>query len=157
QVSYLGGQTPYFADATNVSDVKTYVFAKSSLLLTQNSQNVTVASGVTLANTPSAGGLMSGSMVSAQLSALNEMASQTVTYRWQTGENQWNQLRTLVNAQNAFVAFDAPMPFLYTHSEPSSPRWNNKVFRLEYEGSGQLNGIPMEQVAGTNRWYPVIA
>lgn len=154
-VNFSGGQSPYFTDATNTSNGQTYTFTRTGLVLQHGGQGVTLLDGVSLDNSPFGNGLMSGSMVTSPLTALSDLANQDTTYRWQIGTQSWNQLRALRDTQGAFVAFDSPMTFNYTHNEPSNTRWHGRTFRLEYQGFGQLHGIPFEQVAGTNRWYPV--
>lgn len=155
QANWQSGQSPYFPDALNVAGGKDYVFSKSTLTLTLLGQNVTLADGVTVTSGPNSGGFTSGPMVTSPLTLLTELPDQTTTYRWQTGSQSWNRLRTLKDANGAFVEFDAPLVFQYTHVEPGNTRFHNKVFQLEYQGAGQLHGVPFEEDAETHRWYPV--
>ncbi len=156
-VNFTSNQSPFFPDATNTNEGQTYVFTRTGLVLTHASQSVTLVDGVDLDGTPFGNGLASGTMVASALTALSDMANQTTTYRWQIGTQSWNQLRALRDTQGAFVAFDPPILLNYTHDRPSDTRWHNRTFRLEYQGYGQLHGIPFEEVSGTGRWYPVFS
>ncbi len=154
QANWQNNESPYFPDATNVNEGKVYSFAKASLVLQLAGQPVTLANGVTIEGR-NGGGLHSGPLLGAALNNLGEIQNQTVNYRWQIGTQSWNQLRALRDANNAFVAFDPPLEFSYTHNDPQNVRFHNKVFRLEYQGHGQLHGIPHEEAGNTGRWYPV--
>jgi hypothetical protein len=156
QVDWASGESPFFPDATQASEGKVYVFSRDRLVLTLGGQDVTMASGVNPTG-PSAFGISGGPMITIPLTNLIEMSSQQVTYRWHTGPQGWNQLRTLRDGSGAFVRFDAPLELAYQHDEPANARFHGKVFRLEYHGHGQLHGIPHEQEPGTDRWYPVLA
>ena len=154
QANWLNNESPFFADATALNEAKVYSFDKTSLVLKLDDQNVTLLDGVTM-NGRNGGGLHSGPMLTTALEDLGAMQNQGITYRWQTGTQQWNQLRTLRDTNSAFVAFDPPLEFSYTHNDPTNVRFHNKVFRLQYEGFGDLHGIPHEEEAGSRRWYPV--
>jgi len=69
-----------------------------------------------------------------------------VFYTWETGPSSWNQLTALKDANNVIVKFDPPMRVEYVHSQTDSTKpdykYNNVKFYLDYQGFGQLNGIP---------------
>jgi hypothetical protein len=153
QANYQNGQSPFFPDATNLGEGKTYVFEKSSLTLLLQGAPVTLALGVDPTGGPSSGGIYGGPMVTSPLQNFADLNSQPVTYRWQTGTRDWNQLRVIKDGNGAFVAFDPPMVFFYTHDEPAKPTYHGKSYKLEYMGRGDLHGIPYFKEPGTNRWY----
>jgi len=59
-------------------------------------------------------------------------------YTWSTGPNDWNKLTTLVK-NGEYLKFEAPMQVKYTHLTGD---YANTVVYLEYEGFGNLHGIP---------------
>lgn len=67
-------------------------------------------------------------------------------YTWQTGSDSWNQLTLLKSADGSALRFDPPLYVHYTHTQTdttqSDARYNGVQFRLEYDGFGQLQGIP---------------
>lgn len=69
-----------------------------------------------------------------------------VFYTWETGPSSWNQLTTLTDANNAVVKFDPPYRVEYVHSQTDASKpdfkYNGVKFYLDYQGFGQLNGIP---------------
>ncbi len=63
-------------------------------------------------------------------------------YTWQTGPDQWNRLSALTNTvDGSFVGFEQPLRLKYTHLESGHKYYGNTFF-LDYEGLGQLQGIP---------------
>jgi hypothetical protein len=63
-----------------------------------------------------------------------------VYYTWETGPNSWNRLVALKNpVTDAFVTFDPPLVLQYTHTGNG---YTNAKFSLQYEGFGNLHGIP---------------
>lgn len=70
-----------------------------------------------------------------------------VYYTWETGTNQWNRLTALKNTDTgSFPSFDPPLSVEYVHqqTDPAKPdyKYNNIRFYLEYNGFGDLHGIP---------------
>ncbi|MCA8944580.1 MAG: hypothetical protein KDB80_18620, partial [Planctomycetes bacterium] len=153
QANFVSSETPYFADATGIGDVKTYVFDKTSLLLTLSAQSVTLANGVTVSGGPGQWGFQCGPLFATALANLNEMGNATTTYRWNTGANSWNQLRTIKDSEGDFVAFDEPLRLPYTHDEPANTTYHNKSFTLEWTGT-DLHGVPFVENQTDNRWRP---
>jgi hypothetical protein len=89
-----------------------------------------------------------------------------VTFRWETGSNEWNKLIT-VSDSNGIVRFDKPLQFNYTleagdeaNGDPSGNA--GKTFLLEYGGNGELWGFPWQPEAGCDtsteqcRWYSAV-
>jgi hypothetical protein len=145
-------ETPYFPDANSVGQGKTYVFKKSTLTLQLSGVDVALANGVSVNAGPRMNGLDCGPLVTTALTNLSQMPSQTTTYNWRTGSNNWNRFQTVKDANGAFVTFAQPLRFNYTHTEPGNPN-DGKAFTLELEGD-ELHGIPFDEVVGTGRWYP---
>ena len=60
-------------------------------------------------------------------------------YTWTSGSSSWQQLATLKDATGAFVTFDQPLQLQYSHTGDG---YANATFFLQYNGFGNLNGIP---------------
>ncbi len=59
-----------------------------------------------------------------------------VYYTWETGPNNFNQFVTVSDPTGSMIKFDPPLNVNYTS--------NGTTYVLEYDGAGQLNGIPSE-------------
>jgi hypothetical protein len=155
QANFQGGDSPYLPDATSVSSGnQTYVFDRETLMLTLGGNDVNFADGVTVTSGPGQFGLDCGPLFATALTSFNDMASQTTTYRWNIGSNPWNQLLSLQDADEEFVAFTAPLRFSYVHDEDGSP-FDGRTFFLEWDGTN-LHGIPHAESEADGRWYPQI-
>ncbi|MCW8956845.1 MAG: hypothetical protein OQL09_08180 [Gammaproteobacteria bacterium] len=81
----------------------------------------------------------------------------SVSYRWETGDNDWNRLVTVTDVAGNVANFDRPLQFTYTHTTANdandSADFNNKKFMLQYGGSGELWGFPWVEDVETGRWY----
>lgn len=65
-----------------------------------------------------------------------------VFYTWETGPNNWNKFTGLIDpATGAFLTFEAPLQVKYVHHKLNSPV-DGATFMMEYNGFGNLNGIP---------------
>ena len=68
----------------------------------------------------------------------------TTYYTWQTGPNQWNQSMWLVKgSDSSVVSFDPPQNVSYT--VPAGAEYGSyagKTVQLQFNGFGNLNGIP---------------
>ncbi|HET8708574.1 MAG TPA: hypothetical protein VFM46_19865, partial [Pseudomonadales bacterium] len=112
---------------------------------------------------------------SATMDKLYDGTSITEFYEWQTGFDNFNkQVVVTSNADSSTVTFQKPLSINYVHSNAndrsvssgaigSSP-YNGMHFLLQYQGSGQLQGIPFEKLEGSDeggqgqgRYYPVFA
>lgn len=153
QANFASSETPFYADASNIGDVKTYVFDKTTLLLTESSQPITLANGVTVSGGPGQWGFHSGPLYTTALGALSDMDDATTTYRWSTGLNSWNQLRVLKDSEGEYVTFSPPIRMSYTHNEPANTNYHNKTFSLEWTGT-DLHGVPFIENNTDNRWRP---
>lgn len=93
-------------------------------------------------------GLTSGRLFDAPFSACSngvcEPSSPSVYYTWSTGIGQWNQSMWLTKiSDSSVVAFDPPQNIVYT--VPSGERygtWAGKTIQLQFNGFGNLYGIP---------------
>ena len=61
-----------------------------------------------------------------------------VFYTWETGTNEWNRL-TALKSGSTFLKFDPPLSVEYTHTGNG---YTNAKFYLDYNGFGDLGGIP---------------
>jgi hypothetical protein len=85
-----------------------------------------------------------------------------VFYTWETGINEWNQFSGLQDpSDDSFLTFEAPLRLHYSHSRENS---TTTAFILDYNGFGNLHGIPgkcVDQDSGEDaqcsqntRWIP---
>jgi hypothetical protein len=94
-------------------------------------------------------------------------------YTWETGPNEWNKFIGLKDSWQRVVKFDKPLQVQYVHLAPATNptpadiKYGGVTFFLEYNGFGDLHGIPGKCVnidtgadadcsAGGNtiRWVP---
>lgn len=108
------------------------------------------------ANPMYANGIMTGRMFTDALSHANcpaampagnvcEPANPTTYYTWQTGPNPWDQSLWLTNkSTSAVLQFDAPQNIAYTvkAADDASGAWAGKNIQLQFNGFGNLFGIP---------------
>ncbi len=67
-------------------------------------------------------------------------SSLPVYFTWETGPNAYNRMTALQDASDStFVSFDPPLQLEYVHNGDG---YNNARFSLEYNGYGNLGGIP---------------
>lgn len=153
QANFASAETPYLPDATSVSSGnQTYVFNKTTLMLTLGGNDVNFQNGVTVTQGPGMFGLNCGPLFPTALTSLGEAGNQDTTYDWTIGTNAWNQLRTLKDSNDTIVSFDPPTTFNYTHDEATSA-FHNRSFVLEWDGA-HLGGIPYTENTSDSRWYP---
>ncbi|MCU0865143.1 MAG: hypothetical protein MUC36_15255 [Planctomycetes bacterium] len=155
QANFQNSETPYFPNASSASSGnQTYVFDRETLLLTLGGDPVKFANGVTVTQGPAQFGLSCGPLFATALTDLADIQNQSTTYEWQIGTNPWNQLRTLRDANGAYVDFDPPIRFSYVHDEDGSS-FDGRTFFLQWDGTN-LGGIPFEQSQEDNRYYPLL-
>ncbi|MHC4376576.1 MAG: hypothetical protein ACYS26_08265, partial [Planctomycetota bacterium] len=117
---------------------------------------------------PNTWGMSSGPLLTAAAAAsLNSVYdgwSASEFYIYETGHNDWNKFTALRDLERALVDFAQPMPFNYVHAQADDRNddatYDGATFLLQYEGAGQLHGIPYEGVdlngdSNPDRWYPV--
>ncbi|MEM6674945.1 MAG: hypothetical protein AAF726_19000 [Planctomycetota bacterium] len=99
---------------------------------------------------PFAYGLRSGPLVLdvtlATMSNLTDPVSETTYFVWETGDNPWNEFVALYDSSGDYVAFDAPIQFLYSHSTVDDINgdvtYDGYEALLFYYGPGRLFGLP---------------
>ncbi len=62
-----------------------------------------------------------------------------VFYTWETGPNDWNHFTGIKDSNGQFVKFDPPLLVEYVHNWDQN---TSSKFLLEYNGFGDLGGIP---------------
>ncbi|MGD8567488.1 MAG: hypothetical protein PVJ39_05350 [Gammaproteobacteria bacterium] len=158
----------YPSDGTEY--VYTLTASNGKLTLTDNTAaGATVSTdGLDLSSLGIDWGMQTGEMVADNSAIVNpwDVYNQPVTFRWETGSNEWNKLIT-VSDSNGIVRFDKPLQFNYTleagdeaNGDPSGNA--GKTFLLEYGGNGELWGFPWQPEAGCDtsteqcRWYSAV-
>ncbi|MCB9899492.1 MAG: hypothetical protein H6825_15915 [Planctomycetes bacterium] len=128
---------------------------------------VGLADGETYQGGPNDWGMRSGPMlVSTEgMASVFDAWNQDEFYVYETGPNEWNKFIGLLDGEGDSVAFDPPLQFKYTHSTEADlngdSKWDGKSFLLEYNGPGDLWGLPHDGVdtdgdGYPDRWYPVV-
>jgi hypothetical protein len=84
--------------------------------------------------------------------------NQAVSYRWETGDEDWNHMVTVADANGNFASFDRPLSINYTHSTANDRNadatFDGKKFLLQYGGTGELWGFPW--VEDGDRWHSAV-
>lgn len=108
-------------------------------------------------------GINTGEMVVTQLADPAQpwrVYEASVSYRWETGNNDWNRLVTVSDAGGNIANFDRPLQFTYTHATANdandSSSHDGKKFLLQYGGPGELWGFPWIEHIETGRWYAAV-
>jgi hypothetical protein len=109
------------------------------------------------------GGVMTGKLFTAALSNADcpagapgtmvcEPSNPATYYTWQTGPNQWNQETWLTKVSDSSVVhFNPPENIPYTVPGGAEyGTWANKQILLQFNGFGNLNGIPGDCVNPTD-------
>ncbi|MBI5136747.1 MAG: hypothetical protein HZA24_05335 [Nitrospirae bacterium] len=156
----------YLPNATDVNTgVTTYTIDPADMTLKLGTAPVTLAAGVDLTGTENSWGINTGEMVTADVKAamtntwdLWNPATVAVSYRWESGPNNWNQYTAVVDGGGNFASFDKPIQFAYEHATANDANgdatYNGRNVRLNYGGNGDLWGIPSQSDAN-GRWYPL--
>ncbi len=141
---------------------KTFQFVASEMMLYDQSLTnaVILPDGLTLDGTNLQWGYHIGPLTTTRYDISNfwQAHEAQVFYSWNTGEDEWNQFTTLKDSSNAFVSFDAPISFSYTHTTAKDVNadgtYDGKVFRMDYDGTSVH--IPWEYDQGSGDWEPQI-
>jgi hypothetical protein len=159
-----GWDGPYRANATDLSTgVTTYAIDPADMTLTVGGVDVAPVTGVDTSGTEHEWGMQTGEMVTAsvkdgmsQIWDVWNPSVVTVTYRWETGTNDWNQYVAVKDADGNCASFDKPIQFAYEHATANDANddatYDGRTFRLNYGGNGDLWGIPWEVDGTTGRW-----
>jgi hypothetical protein len=173
------------APSQAVSSAATYTFDSTNMVLKDGTSSLTTTATADQYQS----GIMSGPLfdpaVQANLDALKCSWDQTGNstcgwqawselsefYTWETGPNNWNQFSALKDTQGTILKFEQPLQVQYVHAQTNSQKpdykYNGVKFQLEYDGFGELNGIPgkcvdlntglpadCSQGGDTTRWVP---
>lgn len=136
---------------------------------------VTIASGTDMSSITDGGGnpvdwyqwgVQSSEMVTAAVAATLtnpwEIYDQPISYRWETGPNNWNRQYSVRNTSTSvYSTFDPPLQFAYSYGAGDDPNIGAAVTShpagnfhlLEYGGPGELWGFPWTQDATTGHGY----
>ena len=133
---------------------------KVTLTDDSNANAVVSAIGLNMSKFGNDWGINTGEMLTTQLANANEpwaVFNEAVTYRWETGDNDWNRLVTVTDASGNVAKFDRPIQFNYTHSTANDANGDTandgKKFLIEYAGPGELHGFPWVENSETHRWH----
>ena len=151
--NFTGSNSPF--DSTTATQWNsgtvsvTYSFGNAGL---QESNTALAITNASLFTGQYQGGIMSGRLFDAALPTTNcpnggtvcEPGNPSVYYTWQTGPNQWNQSMWLTKtSDNSVVSFNPPETVAYTVPTGAAyGSWAGKNIQLQFNGFGNLNGIP---------------
>lgn len=150
-------------DYWNNMSEKTFHFTAADMMLYDESNNpVTIPSTVTISqNSNLYYGYHIGPLTTASIADEADSwqaAEAEVYYTWNTGSDEWNQFVSVKDGNGTFADFQPPLSFAYTHTTTNDvnddPTFNNKKFRLEYDGFSV--NIPWEFDPQANEWVPQI-
>lgn len=138
--------------------------SNNKVLLTDNSNGLVVsAAGLDMTTLGNDWGINTGEMLTTPLANAAEpwrVYDEPVSYRFETGSNDWNQMTSVSDSQGVLATFDRPLQFNYTHSTANdangSSTYDGDKFLLEYGGPGDLWGFPWVDSGENNRWYAAV-
>jgi hypothetical protein len=156
----------YYADKFNPGDVP-YAYSVDvvggKLRVRDHLGNAVSAAALDLSSLGHDWGISTGEMITGTVANPWEVYGAAVSYRYETGSNNWNQQVTVQRASDSsYVAFDRPLQFNYTFAagdnrNPNETAQVGKKFMLQYGGPGELWGFPWEQDANNpNRWRSAV-
>lgn len=142
-VADLDNDDPFLEDLwESGSEGYIYEFDPETYSMSYNGENITIADGAEISPSSSFGwGFNSGRMVTSDINLENpwEIWSQDVTYVWEAGPNPWNKFQGIKDSNDEFVVFDRPLKCEYRHDDYGT-------FFLDFQGEGELHGIPWIKV-----------
>lgn len=150
------------------SGVTDYAIDPADMTLTLGAVAVAPQAGLDTTGTQHEWGMSTGEMVTSDvlatmtnMSDLWNPAVVTVTYRWETGTNDWNRFVGVKDGSGVFASFDEPIQFAYEHATANDLNGDSshdgKTFHLNYGGNGDLWGIPSAPDPDTGRWYSLFS
>ncbi|MSR45750.1 MAG: hypothetical protein EXS13_01565 [Planctomycetes bacterium] len=163
----------YLGDSNDPAGPHAYYFDEATLTLNYDfngdlaSDGIAgLASGQTVTGGPFQWGARSGPLLpsTAALGSVAELFDQPEFFIWECGPNSWNQHVTALDGNGSAVAFDPPLQFTYTHLQANDrnddPTFDGSTYLFQYEGPGQLHGIPSGEIdldgdSIPDRWYPL--
>ncbi len=154
-----------------------YAYSAGGMVISYNSSPVSA----TTVNSAYQWGINSGPMFAPTTTNLANLACEYDTtttcawqawnsldeyYTWETGPNDWNKFTALQDpSDDSFLTFQAPLSVKYTHAAAGS--YQNASFFLEYNGFGDLSGLPgkcVDEDTGADtdcgpgtRWVPELS
>ncbi len=148
-----GGTGVAPADLVPGTNYLSYTFNPSTMELEYNS-----VAAVMTSNSNNQNGTWSGAMFEPTASNMALLAcdydstktcpwqiwdKMDVFYTWETGTQQWNRLTALKDTAGDYISFDPPLNVEYTHTwSANSGKTGTSKFYLEYNGMGDIQGIP---------------
>lgn len=163
----------FLTDAPSVGSAHVYRFGEDDLTLYYDVNGDLSSLGVvgpdpaiTSTTGPFDWGMRSGPLVTstAGLTNVEDIWDVTEYYVYETGFQDYNKLVSVKDANDAFVNFDRPIQFLYTHATANDRNgdatYDGRAYVLSYFGDGDLGGLPNEGVdldgdMSDDRYYPV--
>lgn len=151
ELGWQGDNTPFLPEVEDIAMPYAYVISAEDLTLTYEGELVAPVEEFGSLGGPNDWGIETGPLALSTdgLENIWDLWGQETYYTWETGSNEWNQYRGLIDSDGNAVVFDPPIRLDYTHTD-------GVRYSLQYEGGGELHGIPWQQVEGTDRWYPLI-
>jgi hypothetical protein len=123
---------------------KAYYFDSNALILKEDDllgDEVILGAGLDLSGTNYEWGYHMGPLTTdGTYTAGNcwDIYDEATYYYWGTGQDEWNQFSTVLDENNDYVAFDAPMRFNYTHDTNNDINGDatndGKTYNIEYDG-----------------------
>ncbi len=146
----------YMNDQTNKTPSYQFTISRTDMTLKYAGAAVVFGTGVDLSASEFQWGIQSGEMVTGAVMAnmtnpwdVYDPVKVDVSYRWETGPNNWNRLIMVKNqATGTVVKFEKPIQFSYEHTTAADANGrdthNGRTVMLNYGGHGDFWGIPWE-------------
>ena len=164
----------YLATPANIANAHKFIINEDDMTLVHDVngdssvlEQVGLDTGIEPSTGPHLWGMQSGRMVLqsawAGMSSVDDVFEETEFYVYETGHNPWNQLVALQQSNGAYLEFDAPIEFLYTHATGNDinadATFDGQQILMSYGGPGRLWGIPgsSKDVDGDgqeDQWFP---
>ena len=172
----------FYPSQSNVSSPYVYSFDLSTMTLTDNNSGksgfgkvVDLYDGsgnpLNVSGTNAEYGIGSSPMLTnTSISNTWDTWGEAVTYRWDTGQDDWNKLAIVTpsGGGNA-LTFDKPLSLHFPVANPYDPAtddangatsdnqpYTGQPLLLQYGGAGQLWGFPWQHDSNNDRWYSPI-
>lgn len=144
--SCLKGPVSSWSDSYDFGEERTYTFKAGTMELIDDTTGLVVKIGGS--SDPYFSFASINAMTTAQLADVYSSWEQDVTYNYYTGTDSWSQHIALRDANGQAVNFEAPLFIKYTHTQANdrsgaaASKYYDKPYLLNYEGFGNLWGIP---------------
>ena len=165
----------YLANQSDLLSPHVYRFDKTDMTLWHDAagddsdpRQVGLAAGQVPTSGPNLWGMHGGPLVTSTAGLVNpwDLWDLPEFYTYETGHNEWNQYGAVLDGNGDAVVFDPPLQFLYEHTTAADRNddatYDGECFYLDYNGPGDLWGIPHEGVdlngdSQEDRWYPLFS